>query len=441
MSVLANIKKPCFSLSDFFRKVTSEGVRTKLLYTIMILFVYRLGCNVSMPFVNTEALQAMFGQTSLIDYYNLVSGGALSECAVFALGVSAYISASIIVQLLTVTIPKFEEMTKDVSGKKKLDKITQYVGCGLGVVTAFGYFLVMLRYGAMEYTSGASLVLEAITTVAVLTAGAQIVIWMGWKIDEKGIGNGISLIIFAGIISRWNVVIDMVSDIIYRGQNDGWINYLMIPAAVIFVLLATMYVVHINNAEKRIAVQYSVKSGSTNSYSKQASYLPLKLIMSGVMPIIFASTICSIPSLALLFIDPADHATVYSALASWNNGNLLYIIVYIALIFFFNRFYISITFDAVTMANNLRMSGGSISGIRPGKSTAEFLDKNCKALATSGSFALSVVACVPVVAALITGMSLQFGGTTLLIIVGVALDLVHSIDSDLTIRNRKGFLD
>lgn len=441
MSVLANIKKPCFSLSDFFRKVTSEGVRTKLLYTLMILFVYRLGCNISMPFVNTDALQAMFGQTSILDYYNLVSGGALSECAVFALGVSAYISASIIIQLLTVAIPKLEAMTKDVSGKKKLDKITQYVGCGLGIVTAFGYFLIMLRYGAMEYVSGAPLVLEAITTVAVLTAGAQIVIWMGWKIDEKGIGNGISMIIFAGIISRWNIVINMVSDIIYRGQNDSWVNYLLIPAAVIFILLATFYVVHINNAERHIAVQYSAKSGTASSYAKRASYLPLKLIMSGVMPIIFASTICSIPSLALLFIDPVKQATAYSVLMSWNNGNLLYILVYIALIFFFNRFYISITFDAVTMANNLRMSGGSISGIRPGKPTAEYLDKNCKMLATSGSFALSVVACVPIVAALITGMSLQFGGTTLLIIVGVALDLVHSIDSDLAIRNRKGFLD
>lgn len=382
----------------------------------------------------------MFGQTTILDYYNLVSGGALSECAVFALGVSAYISASIIVQLLTIAIPRLEEMSKDVSGKKKLDKITQYVGCGLGAVTALGYFLIMLRYGAMEYTSGFPLFLEALTTVAMLTAGAQVVIWMGWKIDEKGIGNGISLIIFAGIISRWNTAIALVSEILSRGRDDGWWNYLLLPLALLFILAATLYVVHINDAEKRVPVQYSAKSGA-NSFAKRASYLPLKLIMSGVMPIIFASTICSIPSIFLLFVDPLKQTNVYNALASWNSGNALYIIVYIALIFFFNRFYISITFDPTSMANNLRMSGGNIPGIRPGKPTADFLDRSCKSLANSGSFALSVVACLPIIAAYFTGMALQFGGTSLLIIVGVALDLVHSIDSDLAVHNRKGFLD
>lgn len=430
-----------FNIRAFFEKLMSKSVLDKIFVTLFILFVYRLGCNLSIPFVNAEAMQAMFGQTSVLDYYNLVSGGALAQCAVFALGVSAYISASIIIQLLCVAIPRLEELTKDVSGKKKINKITQYVGCGLGAVTAFGYFLAMVRYGAMKYTSGFPFFVQAVTVIAILTAGAQIVIWLGWKIDEKGIGNGISLIIFSGIISRWDSVISLITTIVQRGQESGWWNYLMIPAAILFVVAATWYVVHTNNAERRIAVQYSSKSGAANSFAKRASYIPLKLIMSGVMPIIFASTICSFPSLITMFIDFNKRPSLFLVLASWNSSNWLYVLTYIVLIFCFNRFYISITFDPDSMSNNLRMSGGSIPGIRPGKPTAQYLDRNCKALATSGSFVLSVVACLPIVAGLVTGLDIQFGGTSLLIIVGVALDVVHAIDSDLAVHHRKGFLD
>lgn len=227
-----NIKNPAkkpklkksYSNSTIFQKLMVDDVRNKILFTILCLLIYRLGCGITIPFVNTAALQTMFGSTSVLDYYNLVSGGALSQCAVFAIGVSAYINASIIIQLLTVAIPKLEEISKDIGGQKQINKITQYVGCGLAAVTAIGYFFIMKNYGAMKYTSGISQVVEAITVIAILTAGSQIVIWLGWLIDEKGIGNGISLIIFTGIISRWDAVISLFQNSIAMGKENGSIK-------------------------------------------------------------------------------------------------------------------------------------------------------------------------------------------------------------------------
>lgn len=275
--------KKSYSNSNIFQKLMVDDVRSKILFTVLCLLVYRLGCGVTIPFVNTTALTAMFGSTSVLDYYNLVSGGALSQCAVFAIGVSAYINASIIIQLLTVAIPKLEEISKDIGGQKQINKITQYVGCGLAVITAVGYFFVMKNYGAMKYTSGISQVVEAITVIALLTAGSQIVIWLGWLIDEKGIGNGISLIIFTGIISRWDAIISLFKNSIAMAQDKGWWYYLMIPGVILFVLAATFYVVFASDAERRVPVQYAGKTIGSKSSAGQSSYIPLKLIMSGVI--------------------------------------------------------------------------------------------------------------------------------------------------------------
>lgn len=286
-----NIKNPAkkpklkksYSNSTIFQKLMVDDVRNKILFTILCLLIYRLGCGITIPFVNTAVLQTMFGSTSVLDYYNLVSGGALSQCAVFAIGVSAYINASIIIQLLTVAIPKLEEISKDIGGQKQINKITQYVGCSLAVVTAIGYFFIMKNYGAMKYTSGISQVVEAITVIAILTAGSQIVIWLGWLIDEKGIGNGISLIIFTGIISRWDAVISLFQNSIAMGKENGWWYYLMIPGVILFVLAATFYVVFASDAERRVPVQYAGKNVGNKASTGQSSYIPIKLIMSGVM--------------------------------------------------------------------------------------------------------------------------------------------------------------
>lgn len=339
--------KKSYSNSNIFQKLMVDDVRSKILFTVLCLLIYRLGCGVTIPFVNTTALTAMFGSTSVLDYYNLVSGGALSQCAVFAIGVSAYINASIIIQLLTVAIPKLEEISKDIGGQKQINKITQYVGCGLAVITAVGYFFVMKNYGAMKYTSGISQVVEAITVIALLTAGSQIVIWLGWLIDEKGVGNGISLIIFTGIISRWDAIISLFKNSIAMAQDKGWWYYLMIPGVILFVLAATFYVVFASDAERRVPVQYAGKTIGSKSSAGQSSYIPLKLIMSGVMPIIFSSTICSLPSLITMFMDYNKHPKLYLALASWNSRNWVYDVVYIALIFAFNLFYIDNSIDNI----------------------------------------------------------------------------------------------
>ena len=333
-----NIKNPAkkpklkksYSNSTIFQKLMVDDVRNKILFTILCLLIYRLGCGITIPFVNTAALQTMFGSTSVLDYYNLVSGGALSQCAVFAIGVSAYINASIIIQLLTVAIPKLEEISKDIGGQKQINKITQYVGCGLAVVTAIGYFFIMKNYGAMKYTSGISQVVEAITVIAILTAGSQIVIWLGWLIDEKGIGNGISLIIFTGIISRWDAVISLFQNSIAMGKENGWWYYLMIPGVILFVLAATFYVVFASDAERRVPVQYAGKNVGNKASTGQSSYIPIKLIMSGVMPIIFSSTICSMPSLVTMFLDYNKHPSLYMALASWNSRNWIYDVAYVS---------------------------------------------------------------------------------------------------------------
>lgn len=432
--------KKSYSNSNIFQKLMVDDVRSKILFTVLCLLVYRLGCGVTIPFVNTTALTAMFGSTSVLDYYNLVSGGALSQCAVFAIGVSAYINASIIIQLLTVAIPKLEEISKDIGGQKQINKITKYVGCGLAVITAVGYFFVMKNYGAMKYTSGISQVVEAITVIALLTAGSQIVIWLGWLIDEKGIGNGISLIIFTGIISRWDAIISLFKNSIAMAQDKGWWYYLMIPGVILFVLAATFYVVFASDAERRVPVQYAGKTIGSKSSAGQSSYIPLKLIMSGVMPIIFSSTICSLPSLITMFMDYNKHPKLYLALASWNSRNWVYDVVYIALIFAFNLFYIDITFDPIEMANNLRKNGGSIPGIRPGRTTSDYLRKACHSLAGSGAFVLSVIACVPILATAVTGLNMHFGGTSLLIVTGVALEVIDSLNSQLVVRHHKGFL-
>ena len=432
--------KKSYSNSNIFQKLMVDDVRSKILFTVLCLLVYRLGCGVTIPFVNTTALTAMFGSTSVLDYYNLVSGGALSQCAVFAIGVSAYINASIIIQLLTVAIPKLEEISKDIGGQKQINKITQYVGCGLAVITAVGYFFVMKNYGAMKYTSGISQVVEAITVIALLTAGSQIVIWLGWLIDENGIGNGISLIIFTGIISRWDAIISLFKNSIAMAQDKGWWYYLMIPGVILFVLAATFYVVFASDAERRVPVQYAGKTIGSKSSAGQSSYIPLKLIMSGVMPIIFSSTICSLPSLITMFMDYNKHPKLYLALASWNSRNWVYDVVYIALIFAFNLFYIDITFDPIEMANNLRKNGGSIPGIRLGRTTSDYLRKACHSLAGSGAFVLSVIACVPILATAVTGLNMHFGGTSLLIVTGVALEVIDSLNSQLVVRHHKGFL-
>lgn len=414
------------------------NLRTKLLYTALFLFLFRVGCALPVPFVRSEMISAMFDSGNLFSYLNMISGGALSQCAVFALGVSPYINASIVVQLLVVAIPALDSMKRD--DPKKLQKVTSYVTLGFSFVMAIGYFAILRSYGALSYSTGFAGVLSAFAIIAMFMAGSQMVVWLGWQIDDYGIGNGISLIIFTGIISRWNTITYALEALVYYAQENGWFYVIFICLIPVLVLAGIYLVVKATNAEKRIPVQYAKTMRGNSTVGGGASYIPIKLVMSGVMPIIFASTMLSIPSTIAAFIDPAKHPSMYQALAGFNSGSWLYCVIYIALIFAFNYFYIEIQFDGVQIANNLRKNGGAIPGIRPGKSTSEYLTKAANSVALMGAIVLAIVAATPIILGNITGLAIQLGGTSLLIVCGVALEEMAVVNSFMTATNHKGFL-
>ena len=417
-----------------------KELRTKLLFTISMLLLFRVGCNLAVPFINSTALSVMFTSGNMLTYLNMMSGGALSQCAVFALGVTPYINASIIIQLLTVAIPKLENIKKDTNGQETIEKITRYVAVVLAAIMSIGYYFIIRNYGALHYTSGVSGIFTAIIIVAVFVAGSQMTLWLGNQIDAHGLGNGVSFIIFAGIVSRWSSVYSTVMNIAVKVQAGDW-KYAGIGAAlVVMFLLMVYFVVYVNGSERRINVNYASQIIGRKQHGGADSFIPLKLIMYGVMPIIFASTILSIPQTISMFVNSANHPGLYKALTGFNSTNWGYCILYPALIFLFNYFYISIQYDPIQMANNLRKNAGTIPGIRPGKPTSDFLQKAMNQLAGTGSLALVLIAMAPIIVGKVTGMSVQLGGTSLLIVVGVATELMTAIDSYVIVRHHKGFL-
>lgn len=433
--------KKSYSNSNIFQKLMVDDVRSKILFTVLCLLIYRLGCGVTIPFVNTTALTAMFGSTSVLDYYNLVSGGALSQCAVFAIGVSAYINASIIIQLLTVAIPKLEEISKDIGGQKQINKITQYVGCGLAAITAIGYFFIMKNYGAMKYTSGISQVVEAITVIALLTAGSQIVIWLGWLIDEKGIGNGISLILFAGIVARIPTLITRLITYIQLGEFYPQ-YYVWVPLVVILFIAMIAFIVLMNGAERRIPVQYAKRIVGRKQYGGQNTYMPIKVNMSGVLPIIFASTFLAIPGTIVGFVDPNAEGGFAKFISNvFSTNSIWYAILYFILIILFNYFYIAIQYNPIEMANNIRKNNGAIPGIRPGKPTSDFISRIISKTTLTGALMLAVIAILPIILGAVANMNISMGGTSIIIVVGVALDTARSLESQMMMRHYKGFLE
>lgn len=415
-------------------------LRKKSLITIGVLLLFRVGCNLSVPFINSSLLSSMFSSGTVLTYLNMISGGALSECAVFALGVTPYINASIIIQLLTVAIPRLEEIKKDSNGTEQIEKITRYTAVGLAAIMSLGYYFVIRNYGALKYTSGASGIFAAVVIIAVFVAGSQFTLWLGHQIDDCGLGNGVSLIIFAGIVSRWSSVYTAAMTVIANIQAGNWNYGIMGVALVLALLFMVFFVVYVSEAERRIQINYASRIIGRKSYGGTGSYIPLKLIMSGVMPIIFASTILAVPQTIVLFINYSKHPTLYSVLAEFNSSNIIYCIVYAVLIFAFNFFYISIQYDPVEMANNLRKNAGTIPGIRPGKPTSDYLSGAMNQLAKTGSFALMVIAMAPIITGNVTGLSIQLGGTSLLIVVGVATELMTTMDSYVVTRHHKGFL-
>ena len=429
---------------DTFRNAWKiPELRKKLLFTLLVIVIFRIGCVITVPYINPEALQLFAGGTgNMLDYLNMMSGGALSQCAIFALGVTPYINASIIIQLLTVAIPALERLSKEgEEGRRKLTRITRYTGAGIALVMSVGYYLVLRSYtGVLAYTTGWEAIFSAVVIVFSFTGGAQLLTWMGEQIDFKGIGNGISLLIFAGIVSRWGNVITTARTMITNAMNGEIKYFILIPVILILALAAIVFVVILTNAERRIPVQYAKRVVGRKMYGGQSSHIPLKVNMSGVMPIIFASALLSIPGTIASFIQ-TDSPIWQGFFSVFNYNSLLYAVLYLLLILAFNYFYVAIQYNTVEIANNLRKNNGAIPGIRPGKPTSDFITKCLSKITFVGAIFLGVIAVMPIIMGNVAGMNIQLGGTSLLIVVGVALDTGRSMESYMLMRHHKGFLE
>ena len=417
-------------------------LKKRMLFTLMILVVYRLGSAVPVPFVNGAALESMFSNGNMLGYLNMMSGGALSQSTLFALGVIPYINASIIVQLLTVAIPYLENLAKEPNGQNKLQQITRYAGAVVALIMSTGYYFVLRAKGALAYTTGGAGWFTAFVVILTFTAGAQLITWCGEQIDDKGIGNGISLLIFASIVSNWSGVYRTVAGLLVEAQNGKPFLYVVLPLLLVLAVAAIVFIIVLTNAERRIPVIYAKRVMGRKMMGGQNSYIPLKVNMSGVMPVIFASAILSVPGMIGSFVNvsPANHPFWYAFLHAFDYNTLLYVVLYVLLIVGFNYFYVAIQYNPVEIANNLRQNNGTVPGIRPGKPTSDFISKTLSKITLIGAIFLAIVAITPIVLGNLTGVAIQLGGTSLLIVVGVALDTTRSMDSYMTMRSHKGFL-
>ena len=421
-----------------------EDLRKRILYTLAIIVIFRAGCAIPVPYIDPSVLSGAFGSADMLSYLNMLSGGALSQCAIFALGVSPYINASIIIQLLTVAIPQLEALAREgEEGRRKLTKITQYTAGGIALAMSIGYYFVLRNSAALEYTTGAEGWFSAFVIILAFTAGAMLITWCGSQIDEKGVGNGISLLIFAGIVSRWDSVYNTVVGMLAKASGGQPQYYIFLPLLLVLALAVVLFIVVLTNAERRIPVQYAKKVVGRKMYGGQSSHIPIKVNMSGVMPIIFASALCSIPSTigGFLNLSYEEHPFWYAFFHTFNYTSWVYAVIYLLLIVGFNYFYVAIQYNPIEIANNLRQNNGTIPGIRPGKPTSDFISRVLNRITLIGALFLGVVAVLPILLGNLTGISIQLGGTSLLIVVGVALDTGRSMESYMLMRHHKGFLE
>ena len=423
-------------------------LRKKLLYTLLIIIAFRFGSVVPVPFLNVSALNTLMASANetALGYINMLTGGAFANATLFAMGITPYINSSIIIQLLTVAIPALERMAKEgEEGRKKIAAITRYTTVGLGLIQGTAYYFYLRNNKITLYNEGFSAVFTAIIIVLTFTAGTALIMWMGEQINQKGVGNGISIILFAGIVARLPVTMGQIWSYFSAAMQspESYGKYFVFAPLFIILFLAVIWViVFMNDSERRIPVQYAKRVVGRKQMGGQNSYLPLKLNMSGVMPIIFASSLVSIPGTigSFLQIDQVAHPFLYAFFHTFNYTSWLYVVIYLLLILAFNYFYVAIQYNPVEIANNLRRNNGSIPGFRPGKPTSDFITHTLNKITLFGSIFLAVVAVLPIVLGNLTGMSIQLGGTSLLIVVGVVLDTTRSLDSFMTMRNHKGFL-
>ncbi len=416
-------------------------IRKKIFYTLMILLVFRIGSVIPVPFVDVAAIGEGISHSgaagTFFDYISALTGAGLDYAAIFAMSVTPYINASIILQLLSVAIPALERIAKEgEEGRKKIAKLTRYATVILGLLQGTAYYFYLKNTGIVLYDEGFAGVFAGIVIVLCFTAGSAVMMWMGERIDEKGIGNGISMLLFAGIIAR---VPDGVASLWYTAtQTDGGIIKVVLILLLFLAIIG--FIVFMTAAERRIPVQYAKRVVGRKMYGGQNSHIPIQVNMSGVMPIIFASSFLSIPTMVCGFMTNTD-SFIYKLCAVFSTQGVFYAVLYFAMIIGFAYFYVTIQYNPIEMANNLRKNSGAVPGIRPGKPTVDYLKRIMSRITLIGALFLGVLAVLPVILGSVTGMGITLGGTSVLIVVGVALDTVKNLESQLMMRHYKGFLD
>ena len=416
-------------------------LRKKILYTLFILLIFRFGSCIPVPFINTSLLSEYFNQAavggSMLGYLDMFTGGGLSKATIFAMSITPYINASIILQLLTVAIPALERMVKDggEEGRKKIASWTRYLAVILGLLQGFSYYALLRNQGFLSNTGA----LAGAAIILTFTAGTALIMWLGEHITQNGIGNGISIILFAGIVSRGPSLLRTLWNLLQTG-GQGILSAVLM---VIIGLAIVVFIVFMSNAERRIPVQYAKRVVGRKMYGGQSTHLPIKVNASGVMPIIFASSILSLPQTITMFWQPESGTVGYHILNLFSQANPFYIVVYALLILAFAYFYASIQFNPIEIANNLKKNGGFSPGFRPGKPTSDFITKALGKVTFVGAIFLAIVAILPLVVGAIspTLSNVALGGTSVIIVVGVALDTVKQLEAQMLMRHHKGFLE
>ena len=439
----------------------AADIRKKLLFTAFIILVFRIGSVIPVPFVNiVDEINVGKGNT-IMTYLSLMTGSAFTYGTIFAMSITPYINSSIIMQLLAVAIPALENLQNEgEEGRKKITAITRFLTVALGLLQSLAYFFYLRAQGylatdanGMAYT-GFDAVFQAVVIIAVLTAGTAVIMWLGEQISIQGIGNGISIILFAGIASRFPTIIKQLFQYISTGRT---VYKVLVPVVCVVFVLMIAYIVLLDNAERRLPIQYAKRVVGRKMYGGQSTHMPIKVNMSGVLPIIFASSILSLPGTVQMFLSSSKYEGTFweKFFNAFQSDSWWYAGMYFVLIIFFAYFYSTIQYNPIEMANNLRKNNGVIPGIRPGRPTSDYILRIISRLTLIGALMISVVALFPIVYSLICdaaikpltesgtdgGMSITMGGTSLIILVGVALETVRQLESQMMMRHYKGFLD
>ena len=418
-----------------------EDLRKKIIFTFFILLIFRLGSAIPVPYVDVQALSTFFSTQlsgTILGLYNAMSGSAFSQATVFALGIQPYINASIIIELLCIAIPYLERLQKEggEEGKKKLARISRYTTLALALLMGWAYFMMLRNQTGLLTNTG---FLAGLVIVMTFTGGACLVMWLGEQIDKDGIGNGISMILFAGIISR----IPSQIGALVTGLANGTLAWYMAILLILGVAALILVIVFITNSERRIPVQYAKRVVGRKVYGGQSTFLPIKVNMSGVLPIIFAQSIASLPATIMAFAGIPTHGFwAWMNKYVFSSQSVIYCVIYFMLIIAFAYFYSAIQFNPIEISNNMKKNGGFIPGFRPGKPTADFIGKGINKITLFGAIYLAFVALLPVIlGAVVKNNMLAIGGTSVIIVVGVALESVKALEAQMLMRHYKGFLE